>query len=97
MIDTLLLIDGPSNINELLSKFSNNNKTKIICFEVEDHKILSELHIPHEIIENYIDYNDRRSYYNALERSQISGNDMVFLKWFMRRYFKTCQKFLKQS
>lgn len=61
MIDTLLLIDGPSNINELLSKFSNNNKTKIICFEVEDHKILSERHIPHEIIENYIDYNDRKS------------------------------------
>lgn len=41
-----------------------------------------------------IDYNDRRSYYNALERSQMRQNDVIFLQWFMKRYFKTCKRFL---
>ena len=35
-----------------------------------------------------IGYEDRRSYYNALERSQVSSDDMPFLQWFMKRYFK---------
>ena len=42
-----------------------------------------------------IDYSDRRSYYNALERAQLSKNDVTFLQWFMRRYFKTHKKYLK--
>jgi Fic family protein len=42
-----------------------------------------------------IDYSDRRSYYNALERSQIRKNDAIFLQWFMKRYFKAHKKFLK--
>jgi Fic family protein len=42
-----------------------------------------------------IDYRDRRSYYNALERSQKQQSDMAFLQWFMRRYIKTYKRFLK--
>jgi len=41
-----------------------------------------------------IDYSDRRTYYNALERSQRHKNDIVFLEWFMKRYFKAYKKFL---
>lgn len=35
-----------------------------------------------------IGYVDRKSYYNALERSHIKECDIVFLRWFMRRYLK---------
>lgn len=31
---------------------------------------------------------DRTTYYNALERAQVSGNDMIFVEWFMKRYLK---------
>lgn len=41
-----------------------------------------------------IDYGDRRSYYNALEKSQINDDDLPFLQWFMKRYFKTCKNYL---
>jgi len=40
-----------------------------------------------------IDYNDRRSYYKALERSNIHNNDLIFLQWLMKRYFKAHKKF----
>ena len=36
-----------------------------------------------------IDYNDRRSYYTALEKSQRKDDDLPFLQWFMKRYLKT--------
>ncbi len=36
-----------------------------------------------------IDYGDRRSYYTALEKSQTKDDELPFLKWFMKRYFKT--------
>jgi len=42
-----------------------------------------------------IDYRDRRSYYNALERSQRQQSDITFLQWFMKRYIKTYKRFLK--
>jgi Fic family protein len=35
-----------------------------------------------------IDYKDRRGYYNALERAQLREDDVIFLRWFMRRYIK---------
>lgn len=35
-----------------------------------------------------IDYADRRSYYNSLERSHLENNDIHFLQWFMKRYIK---------
>ena len=38
---------------------------------------------------------DRRSYYNALERSQVTGNEIYFLQWFMKRYLKIYKKYLK--
>lgn len=40
-----------------------------------------------------IDYADRYSYYNALEKSQAK-DELAFLKWFMKRYFKTCKNYL---
>lgn len=36
-----------------------------------------------------IRYGDRRSYYNALERSQTKSADWIFLQWFMKRYIRT--------
>lgn len=41
-----------------------------------------------------IDYGDRYSYYNALEKSQTKDDNLPFLKWFMKRYFKTCKNYL---
>lgn len=41
-----------------------------------------------------IDYSDRRSYYNALEKSQTKDDELPFLKWFMKRYFKTYKNYL---
>ncbi len=41
-----------------------------------------------------IDYRDRSSYYNALERSQTTNNEVWFLKWFMRRYLKAHSRLL---
>ena len=35
-----------------------------------------------------IQYEDRRSYYNALERSQIKNVDSIFIQWFFKRYLK---------
>jgi Fic family protein len=41
-----------------------------------------------------IDYADRRSYYNALEKSQTKDDDLPFLQWFMKRYLKIHKKLL---
>ena len=41
-----------------------------------------------------INYSDRRSYYTALERSNIKHNDVIFLKWFMGRYIKGNKRYL---
>ena len=41
-----------------------------------------------------IDYSDRRSYYNALEKSQTKDDDLPFLQWFMKRYLKTYKNYL---
>lgn len=43
-----------------------------------------------------ISYRDRRSYYNALERAQIKGQDSVFLQWFFRRYLKEHRTYLRK-
>ncbi|MGI0066338.1 MAG: Fic family protein, partial [Nitrosotalea sp.] len=42
-----------------------------------------------------ITYEDRNSYYNALERSQIKKDDRVFLQWFIKRYIKEYKRYLK--
>ncbi|MEK6974098.1 MAG: Fic family protein [Nanoarchaeota archaeon] len=42
-----------------------------------------------------IEYINRNSYYNALERSQINKNDFIFLNWFMRNYIKENKRYMK--
>lgn len=42
-----------------------------------------------------IDYSDRNSYYNALERSQLTKDDSIFVLWFFKRYLKEYNKYLK--
>ena len=42
-----------------------------------------------------IEYRNRSSYYNALERSQVSGDHGIFVNWFARRYTKEYKRLLK--
>jgi len=42
-----------------------------------------------------IPYEDRRSYYNALERSQVKKVDSIFIQWFFKRYLKEHSAYTK--
>jgi len=42
-----------------------------------------------------IDYIDRNSYYNSLERSQLAKDETIFTQWFFKRYSKEFKKYLK--
>jgi Fic family protein len=42
-----------------------------------------------------IRYTDRRSYYTALERSNITGIHSVFVQWFFKRYLKENKGYLQ--
>jgi len=42
-----------------------------------------------------IPYEKRNSYYRALERSQTSGNEWVFVQWFSKRYVKEYKDYAK--
>ena len=42
-----------------------------------------------------IPYEGRRSYYNALERSQVNENDSTFIQWFFRKYLKEHSAYTK--
>lgn len=42
-----------------------------------------------------IPYGDRRSYYNALERSQVKKVDSIFIHWFLKRYLKEHSGYVK--
>lgn len=42
-----------------------------------------------------ISYENRRSYYTALERSQVKKNDAVFVQWFFKRYVKEYKNYVK--
>ncbi|HEX9845923.1 MAG TPA: Fic family protein [Candidatus Nitrosotenuis sp.] len=42
-----------------------------------------------------IPYEGRNSYYNALERSQITKKERVFLQWLVKRYVKGYRRYLK--
>ena len=42
-----------------------------------------------------IPYNNRASYYNALERAQTRNQEHIFIQWFFRRYIKEHKRFLK--
>lgn len=39
--------------------------------------------------------NDRRTYFKALEKSQIEKDEIHFLKWFMKYYIKSNRKYLQ--
>jgi len=41
-----------------------------------------------------IAYTNRNSYYTALERAQVKSNEMIFMQWFFRSYFKSNKRFL---
>jgi len=41
-----------------------------------------------------IPYENRNSYYNALERAQIKKNELIFLQWFFKRYAKENRRFI---
>jgi len=41
-----------------------------------------------------ISYENRNSYYNALERSQTKKNELIYLQWFFKKYIKENKKFL---
>lgn len=42
----------------------------------------------------HIHYENRNSYYNALETSQTKGNETAFLNWFFKRYVKEYKGYL---
>lgn len=42
-----------------------------------------------------IPYENRRSYYNALERAQVKKNERIFLQWIFRRYVKEYRRYLR--
>lgn len=42
-----------------------------------------------------IAYENRNSYYNALERSQTKNNERIFIQWFIKRYIKENKKYLR--
>jgi len=41
-----------------------------------------------------IDYSERDSYYNALERSQLENDENIFTLWFFKRYVKEYEEYL---
>ncbi len=41
-----------------------------------------------------IKYTDRYSYYNALEKSQVSKEERIFLEWFFKRYIEENKDYL---
>ncbi len=41
-----------------------------------------------------IRYTDRRSYYNALERSNVKNDDGIFVQWLFKRYLKESRIYL---
>ncbi|MHA2100189.1 MAG: Fic family protein [Candidatus Kariarchaeaceae archaeon] len=53
--------------------------------------ILNKFNFPMLII----DYKVRRSYYNALERSNLKDDPYIFVQWFFRVYLKAYDRFLK--
>jgi len=44
-----------------------------------------------------IDYNDRRGYYNSLEKAQLREDEVIFLQRFMRRYIKKYGKYVHST
>lgn len=43
-----------------------------------------------------IPYENRNSYYNALEKSQIKKDETIFLRWFFKKYVKEYRSYLER-
>ncbi len=43
-----------------------------------------------------IPYKRRSSYYNALERAQVKGNENIFVQWLLKRYVKENDRYLRK-
>ena len=63
----------------------NGRISRLIVNFILDRKTYPMLDIPYE---------NRNSYYNALERSQLKNDDRIFLQWFIKRYIKEYQSYL---
>lgn len=60
---------------------------------------ISRLLMNYVLIENNcpplnIKYQDRDDYYKSLEKGQVEGNEIHFLKWFMKYYIKSNKKYM---
>jgi Fic family protein len=44
-----------------------------------------------------INYNNRSSYYNALERSQLKKQENIFVQYMLKKYIKDFNKFMKKQ
>jgi len=55
---TLIIVEGDNDVEALKNDLKNSNDTKIISFDFKAHKLLSELNISHELMENYISDHD---------------------------------------
>ncbi len=42
-----------------------------------------------------IQYDDRNSYYNSLEMSQVKKEDRIFLQWFVKKYIREHKRYLR--
>ena len=56
--------------------------------------IMNYILLKHDCPLMLIKNNDRRSYFKALERSQLNHDEIYFLKWFMKYYIKSNREYL---
>ncbi len=40
-------------------------------------------------------YENRTSYYKALERAQIKKQDYIFIRWYIKKYIKENRRYIK--
>lgn len=59
MTEKLILVEGHSDVEALKSTILSSPSTKIISFDFLAHKSLKELTIPHNLVEEYINTNDK--------------------------------------
>ena len=55
---TLIIVEGNSDIESLKNDFTDSNNTKIISFDFNAHKSLSNSNISHCLMEDYISKED---------------------------------------
>ncbi len=98
MSDFVILVDQSSDVKKLISKITEEKKTKVISFDIDSHKKLSDLQIKHEKIENYIDTNDEilidrliieksHEWYKQPEISNLLQYDNLNLGWLLELEF----------